>query len=283
MVETSLSWRRTGTGEPLVVLHGIGSTRDDFAALVPRLAEEYEVLSVDLPGHGKSRPLVARPTVAALADALERDLDRLGVERVHMLGNSLGGRIALELARRHRAQSVVAIAPSGTGLPPERVYQGLAMSGARLSLRRLRNAIGPLAGSRPGRTLLLAGLRARPARASAAEALAVRGGFADSTGFWRMLWWSVLVDVPIGLREVDCPVLLAQGARDVLSSGQTPRYLLLVPGSRFRPLFRAGHAPHSDTPDAIIELVHEATRAGRERFGALLDGHPHLEPTKAVA
>jgi pimeloyl-ACP methyl ester carboxylesterase len=152
----------------------------------------------------------------------------------------------------------------------------------------MRRLIGPLSGSRSGRALLLAGLRARPARASAEEALAVRGGFADSVGFWRMLWWSVLVDVPTGLREVDCPVVLAQGVRDVLSGGQTPRYLLLVPGSRFQPLRRAGHAPHSDSPDDIVDLVHEATGAGRDRFGALDElhtdrPHPHLELMEAGA
>jgi len=261
MVEPLLSWLRSGDGEPLLVLHGLGSTRDDFAVLAPRLAQEYEVLSVDLPGHGESPPLVARPTVAALTDVVERDLDRFGYERVHVLGNSLGGRIALELARRHRARSVVALAPSGMGLPPERVYQSLALSGARVSLRRMRALIDPLSNSRPGRALLLAGLRAKPARASAAEARAVRGGFAESTGFWRMLLWAVLADVPAGLSEVDCPVVLAQGSRDLLSGGQTPRYLLLVPGSTFHPLLRAGHAPQSDTPDVIIELVDEATRA----------------------
>jgi pimeloyl-ACP methyl ester carboxylesterase len=247
----------------LVVLHGIGSTRDDFVALEPRLAAEFEVLSVDLPGHGKSAPLQVRPTVAALADVLESDLDRLGLNRVHLLGNSLGGRVALELARRHRARSVVAIAPSGMGSPAERVYQGLTLSVARVGLRRMRGLIAPLSESRAGRTLLLAGLRARPARASSAEAQAVQGGFAESTGFWRMLWWSVLVDVPTGMDDIDCPVVLAQGTRDLLSGGQTPRYRLLVPGSRFHPLKRAGHAPHSDSRDDIVRLVHEVTHASR--------------------
>jgi pimeloyl-ACP methyl ester carboxylesterase len=267
MTTTTLSWQRTGAGEPLLLLHGIGSTRDDFAELGPRLAEDYEVLSVDLPGHGHSAPLATRPTVAALTDAVELDLDRLGLDRVHVLGNSLGGRIALELARRHRALSVVAIAPSGMGLPGERAFQGAAMAGARLSMRRARSLIDPLSRSGPGRTLLLAGLRARPSRASVTEARAVRGGFAEATGFWRMLWWSVLADVPTGLGEVDCPVVLAQGVRDLLSGGQTARYLLLVPGSRFRLLRRAGHAPQSDTPDVIVEMVHQAVRAGdRDRL-----------------
>jgi pimeloyl-ACP methyl ester carboxylesterase len=261
MVETSLRWRRTGSGAPLVLLHGIGSSREDFTALIPRLRGEYEVFTVDLPGHGESAPLHARPTVGTLADVLESDLDRLGLDRVHFLGNSLGGRVALELARRHRAQSVVAIAPSGMGLPPERIYQAVALGSVRVTLQQLRGLIAPLSEVRAGRALLLAGLRARPVLASGTETRAITRGLAETTGFWRMLWWSVLVDVPIGMSHIDCPVLLAQGTCDLLSGGQTPRYLLLVPGSRFHPLLWAGHAPHSDTPDEIVRLVREATRA----------------------
>ncbi|HWN25594.1 MAG TPA: hypothetical protein VNP37_01410, partial [Actinomycetospora sp.] len=62
------------------------------------------------------------------------------------------------------------------------------------------------------------------------------------------------------LEDVDCPVVLAQGLLDAISAGQTPRYLLAVPGARFVPLFAAGHAPQSDTPDAIVRLVHQAAR-----------------------
>jgi pimeloyl-ACP methyl ester carboxylesterase len=271
-----LSWQRTGTGEPLLMLHGIGSTREDFAGLDDRLAEDFEVLSVDLPGHGGSAALDERPTVGALADVLEADLDRLGLGRVHILGNSLGGRLALELARRHRALSVVAIAPSGTGLPPERAYQALALSAGRVLLRRARGLIEPLSRRRLGRVVLLSGLRARPSRASRAEARAVKGGFAESTGFWSTLWWSILVDVPTGLDDIDCPVVLAQGMRDLLAGGQTPRYLLLVPGSRFQPLFRAGHAPHSDSPDEIVRLVHEVVAKTRPQ----LETEPEPEPEK---
>jgi pimeloyl-ACP methyl ester carboxylesterase len=230
---------------------------------------------------------VARPTPGALTHVVEADLDRLGLGRVHVLGNSLGGRVALELARRRRARSVVAIAPSGASFPPERVYQAVAMGSARVALRHMRRLIRPLSGRRAGRAVLLAGLRARPARASRAEALAVQGGFADSRGFWRMLWWAVVADVPTGMEDVDCPVVLAQGTRDLLAGGQTPRYLFLVPGSRFQPLFRSGYAPHSDTPDEIVRLVHEATEANwmRPHPGDHPSDHPgkHLEITEARA
>src|SRR5919112_1775969 len=71
---TLLASDRAGRGEPLLLLHGIGSTRDDFSALLPRLAERHDVLSVDLPGHGGAPALSGPPTVAALTDAVEADL-----------------------------------------------------------------------------------------------------------------------------------------------------------------------------------------------------------------
>lgn len=254
---TPLASDRAGAGEPLLLLHGIGSTRDDFSALLPRLAERFDVLSLDLPGHGESPLRTRPPTVAALTDAVEADLDARGLQRVHVLGNSLGARIAIELAARHRALSVVALSPSGLGLPAERAHQGMLMATARVLTRTLRPVLGTLARSRAGRTALLTGMRARPWAASEEEALAMKGGFADSTGFWSMLSWAVLQDVPTGLHRIDCPVLLAQGAVDVVGAGQTPRYLALIPGSRFLVLPGAGHAPQSDAADAILSLVRQ--------------------------
>jgi len=267
---TLLASDRAGRGEPLLLLHGIGSTRDDFAALLPRLAEHFDVISVDLPGHGKSPAGTWPPTVAALTDAVEADLDARGLERVHILGNSLGARIGIELAARHRTRSVVALSPSGLGLPTERVHQGILMTTARTLTRTLRPVLSTLASTPAGRTSLLAGMRARPWEASEREALAMRGGFADSSGFWSMLWWAVLQDVPTGLHRVDCPVTLAQGALDVVGAGQTPRYLALIPGSRFQLLPAAGHAPQSDASDAILTLVHRTLERAGQRADAPL-------------
>lgn len=259
----SLSWDRAGSGEPLLLLHGIGSTSADFSALRPRLDAEYEVLAPDLPGHGRSAPLPVRPTVAAVVDALEADLDALGFDRVHVLGNSLGARLALELAVRGRARSVVAISPSGLNLPPERLYQGVAMGTARALVRGLRPVLDVAARHQFTRAALLTGLRSVPWLAGDDEVRGMLAGFGDSTGFWRLLWWAILADVPVGLDRIACPVFLAQGTADVIASGQTPRYLALVPGARFHPLVGAGHAPQSDAPGAILGLLREATTACR--------------------
>ena len=262
---TLLAYDRAGHGEPLLLLHGIGSTRDDFSALFPRLAEHFDVVSVDLPGHGDSPIGAWPPTVATLTDAVEADLDARGLQRVHILGNSLGARIGIELAARHRARSVVALSPSGLGMPAERVHQGMLMATGRTLMRTMRPLLGTIASTQAGRTVLLTGMRARPWEATESEALAMRGGFADSSGYWSMLWWAVVQDVPTDLHRVDVPVMLAQGAVDVVGAGQTPRFLALIDGSRFTLLPGAGHAPQSDAAETILELVRRtAERAHAE-------------------
>ena len=258
-----LSVSRSGRGEPLLLLHGMGSSRRDFAAVVPALSEDFDVVAVDLPGSGRSAHLRRRPTVAALTDAVEHTLDAEGLGTVHVLGNSLGARVALELARRGRARSVVAIAPSGLNVPAERAYQGAGLALARLAFRSIAPAMEPLSRSKAGRAALLTGLKARPLASTADEVLGARDGFSDARDFWRTLLWALLLDVPRGMDRIDCPVTLAQGTADVVASGQTVRYLPLIPGSRFRPLLAAGHAPQSDRPATIVRLVQRtAARAG---------------------
>jgi pimeloyl-ACP methyl ester carboxylesterase len=267
-VPATLSLTRSGKGEPLLLLHGWGSSRRDFTAVLPALCEGFDVVNVDLPGVGRSPHLLERPTVAAITDAVEGTLDGEGLGRPHVLGNSLGARVALELARRGRARSVVAIGPSGMNIWPERVLQGIGMAVARLVARTTAPLIGPLSRSVLGRTVLLLPLKVRPWHTSPEEAIGAREGFADSRDYWRTVLWAQLLDVPRGLSHIDCPVLLAQGTADWIAMGQTVRYLPLVPGSRFRPLLAAGHAPHSDRPGTIVRMVERTAKRAAEAEAA---------------
>lgn len=257
-----LAATRAGSGEPLLVLHGIGSARQDWATLLPHLVPDFDVLAVDLPGHGDSAPVSGFPTVGALTDAVEADLEARGLTTVHVFGNSLGGRIALELARRGRARSVVAVAPSGTSVWPERLYQATVLSTARVLSRALRPALPTLSRSRVARTLMLTGLRAQPWRASEDELRAVEGGFAGSPDFFSQLFWALLMDAPRGLTSITCPVTLAQGALDAIAPMQAPRFATLIPGSAVALLPWSGHAPHSDSPALLARLVRETAAAG---------------------
>jgi pimeloyl-ACP methyl ester carboxylesterase len=246
--------------QPLVLLHGIGTSRDDLAGVASRLAGDHDVLALDLPGHGEAPPLEEPHTPAALAGAVARELDVRGLGTVHVMGNSLGGRVALELARRGRARSVIAVAPSGLALPPERLAQLALMGRARIELSALRPAIPAMTRTAAGRAAMLAPMRARPWAATEREALALRGGFAGARRFWDTLWWTVLADLPTGLDAIACPVTLVQGGLDPIAPGHAARYLALIPGARLEVLPLAGHAAHGDAPDDVARIVRGTIR-----------------------
>ena len=146
-------------------LHGVGESAVGWQPIHQALGDHYDVIAFDLPGFGRSPGLPAgvTPTAAALADAIEGELDRLGVAQFHVAGYSLGARVALELATRGRALSVIAIAPDGLGTPLERLHQAAALLSGRTRRRTvavLRHGAGPsLAGTRRGCPSAAAGLR----------------------------------------------------------------------------------------------------------------------------
>src|SRR5215204_5220054 len=113
-----------GSGDPLLLIHGLGSQYQVWEPVMDRLAAEREVIGVDLPGFGQSPPLPdgVEADYAAMTDAVASFLDEIGWERPHVAGNSLGGWVALELAKRGRARSVAAIGPAGFGNQRERAF-----------------------------------------------------------------------------------------------------------------------------------------------------------------
>ncbi len=110
------AWLTTaaGTGTPLVLLHGLGSSRRAWDPVIPALARHFDVLAVDLPGFGGSAPMPpeAEPLPAALAAAVAGLLDDLGIAAPHIAGNSLGGWVALELASIRPAASLTLLSPA---------------------------------------------------------------------------------------------------------------------------------------------------------------------------
>jgi pimeloyl-ACP methyl ester carboxylesterase len=107
-----LNYLRKGRGEPLVLVHGIGSHWQMWSPVLDRVAAERDVLAVDVPGFGRSE-LDRTPRVAALADAVSELAVEQRMTRPHLAGNSLGGASALELARTGRARSATALSPIG--------------------------------------------------------------------------------------------------------------------------------------------------------------------------
>jgi pimeloyl-ACP methyl ester carboxylesterase len=98
----TISTLQAGTGDPIVAVPGLGGTKVSFLPTVAALADEFRVISLDLPGFGDSdKPLGAAYDAAYFARAVVALLDALELQRVHLVGNSMGGRVALEVGLRH--------------------------------------------------------------------------------------------------------------------------------------------------------------------------------------
>jgi pimeloyl-ACP methyl ester carboxylesterase len=104
-----------GFGEPMVCLHGFTDTWRTWELVLPVLERHHDVLAPTLPSHAGGPPLGGNAGATRVADAIEDAMDEAGFRTAHIVGNSLGGYIALHLAARGRAESVVALAPAGTG------------------------------------------------------------------------------------------------------------------------------------------------------------------------
>jgi pimeloyl-ACP methyl ester carboxylesterase len=258
--------RRPAAREPLLLLHGIGLTRRCWAPVLPALERVHdEVLAPDLPGFGAAPPLARRePTVAALCDAVEAQLDAAGHDTVHVAGNSLGGWMALELARRGRARTVVALAPAGLELMSERAYQLTSNLAMRARARAAAPAASALTRTRAGRTALLGPLRGRPWRVTPSEAAAEVRDFARAPGFLPTLRATIGGDVATGLRGVRVPARMCFGTHDaLLAQVITPRFALAVPGAQLRMLPGCGHVPMADDPGYVAASITEITAPGR--------------------
>jgi len=116
MGRTVWHYSEAGSGRPLILLHGIGMSHVVWNALIPNLAATRRMIAFDIAGFGLTPPLPdgTHPTTANLVDGLERSIRGIGLSSpVDICGNSLGGYMALEAARRGLARSVVAISPAG--------------------------------------------------------------------------------------------------------------------------------------------------------------------------
>jgi pimeloyl-ACP methyl ester carboxylesterase len=259
-----LDHHRGGSGEPLVLLHGIGHTWRGWKPMLQLLERSFDLLAVDLPGFGRSPPLPpgTEPTPEALAGAVEQAMDDAGFERAVVCGNSLGGWIALELARRGRANSVVAISPAGLQHKRERGWGRNMLTAMRWAARNLP-APEPLLRSRLGPMLFAGPAVARPWRVDREDFPEVLRLFAEAPGFHATLPRTFDGQVP-GLNEIDVPVTILWGTRDVLLlPRQAKRFERLIPNAELRYLKGLGHTPMSDDPELLAELIATTSRAPR--------------------
>lgn len=239
-----------------MLLHGIGHTWRGWKPMLPLLEDRFDVLAPDLPGFGHSGSLPAGVacTPAALADAVEGAMDEHGFDTAHVAGNSLGGWIALELARRGRARTCVGLSPAGLAYARERDLARAVLIGTRWFAR---NAPPPraLLRTRVGRTLFSGAMLGRPWRADPADVSEQTALLAVAPGFDLTL--SETLDRQVaGLSEIRCPVLVLWGTKDVvLIPRQGRRFERLIPNCELRYLKGLGHVPMSDDPELLANAI----------------------------
>ncbi|MEV5785222.1 alpha/beta fold hydrolase [Streptomyces sp. NPDC048448] len=258
----TMSYARVGTGEPLLLLHGIGHHRQAWDPVVHILAAEREVIAVDLPGFGASPALpdglthdlgTVVPVLGALCEALELD-------RPHVAGNSLGGLLALALGREKLVRSVTALSPAGFWTTAERRYAFGVLLAMRQGARRLPlPAVERLSRTMVGRAALTSTIYARPGRRSPEAVVAETLALAHAEGFAETLRAGINVqftdDVP-GL-----PVTVAWGTRDrLLVRRQGIRAKQIIPRARLVRLPGCGHVPMNDDPALVARVILDGSR-----------------------
>lgn len=249
---------RGGSGEPMVLLHGFIDSWRTWELVLPALEEHHDVLAPTLAGHAGGPPLDGAISEEALADAVERAMDEAGFDTAHLVGNSLGGFVALQLAARGRARSVVALCPAG-GWPSGALQADTLRRQAAL-LPMLKAAV-PFAdalvataeGRRRGTQLLTVnyehipkGLLAHQLRAAAA---------ADAV---PMLEYAEGATWELDAERITCPVRVVWGLEDRLlpwpSAAMRFRQQWL-PHADWVELDGVGHCPQLDVPRETAQLV----------------------------
>ncbi len=283
MPELSPALYRAGEGEPLVLIHGFTATWRCWLPVLGLLVPRFEVIAPTLHGHdgGPVPPRVAH-SLAHATDHLEMLLDELGVGTAHFAGNSMGGALAIELAKRGRARSVVAISPGGgwadyDSREVERIIRLFKRNqkSARVTERHHEKLL-----ARPGfRRLGMRDVMTRGHLMPAEEAVRLTR---SSTRC------SIVEDVFVTMRngagrvvdldQVKAPTLVAWGEKDRLlpMDRHAERFRTEIPGGQFRVLRGLGHTPMWDDAAQIAELIADfataASAAGNGQAASVTAG-----------
>ena len=254
-----LSSSITGSGEPLLLIHGMGSASTAWKPIRPMLESKFQVITVDMPGHGETPYIEGAPMDPnSLALAVLNEMSELGIENFHLVGNSLGGWVSLEMASTAptRIKSVTALAPAGLWLNPYNVrYPATAL--ARF-LAKTTMKLAPTA------------LHFEPAR---------RLGFWDISPRWQEFSYEICLDAVNALGKADgyypawdgmlmkrfdgtipeqIPVTIIFGDTDRTLPATTCQERSVAPSHARWIIFPdTGHAPMWDSPHDVVAAIED--------------------------
>ncbi|MFL5816473.1 MAG: alpha/beta fold hydrolase [Conexibacter sp.] len=250
---------RGGSGSPMVCLHGFTDTWRTWELVLPALERQHDVLAPTLAGHAGGPAIEGEVTDAAVVDAVERAMDEVGWETAHLVGNSLGGYIALRLASRGRARTVVALAPAGGWAADDESFRD-TLDYFTTMQRLLRDAAphaDAIVSTPEGR---------RRATLSTSErfehippellAHQIRGA-ASCTAAAPLVAYAEREGWHVDAERIDCPVRIVWGIEDKLLHwpSAAARYREQLPQADWVELDGVGHCPQLDVPLETAELI----------------------------
>lgn len=252
---------RGGSGPPLVCLHGFTDSWRSWELVLPALERHHDVLAPTLAGHAGGPPLPDPLTDTSLVEAVEAAMDEAGFARAHIAGNSLGGYLALQLAQRGRAESVVAFAPAGGWAAGDRsnrstlMHFSMMLDALALVIPGIDAVLATSAGRRAATQWITQRYEHIPAELLIHQAVAA----VRCEGARPLIRHALARGWPLELDgELECPVRIVWGVEDKLlrwpSAASTFRSGALA-GADWVVLDGVGHCPQLDVPDAAADLI----------------------------
>jgi len=255
----------------MVCLHGFTDTWRTWELVLPALEREHQVLAPALPGHAGGPPIEGPVTATTMADGVERIMDDAGLQTAHLVGNSLGGHVALQLAARGRARTVVALAPAGgwargAAFADEMLDRFTGMVEAmRAAAPQAPAFVATLEGRRRATEVSCVRFEHIPAELIAHQML----GVAACRRADDLITAARRLDWDLDAAAFTCPVRVVWGTEDRLLPwpDAAQRYLReWLPHADWVVLDDVGHAPQLDVPTETAALITGFTGGGA--------GHP---------
>jgi pimeloyl-ACP methyl ester carboxylesterase len=250
---------RGGSGPPLLCLHGFIDTWRSWELVLPALERHHDVLAMTLPGHAGGPPIEGEVSDAVLADEVERAMDAAGFELAHIAGNSLGGFVALQLASRGRAETVVALAPAGGWARGDESIRDTLRFQA--SMVEASKAVAPhaeaLLASRVGRRratqYIATNFEHIPVDLLAHQML----GAASCTAALPLIEHALRASWSLDAERITCPVRIVWGTDDRLLPwpSAAARFRGWLPHADWVELEGVGHCPQLDVPVETAQLI----------------------------
>jgi pimeloyl-ACP methyl ester carboxylesterase len=261
-LDAALHHIRKGTGGPLLLVHGLGSTIDSWDPIMDGLVAQREVIAVDLPGHGGTPPLEGEHTFDRITGVLAAWMTDNDLTGVDIVGSSMGARMVLELARRGLAGKTVALDPGGFWTSTQaRVFHASLYASVKL-VRGVKAALPVLIGNPVTRTALLAQFSAAPWRLDADYALAELLSIAETGPFFELLGslakGPTQEGIPAG--TATNPITIVWGRKDrVTLPSQAATATARFPDAELVWIDDCGHFPFWDQPAETLSLLLDKT------------------------